>query len=353
MRATIMLSETYLYREIFEQPDALDRLLMNEKDAVRELARTMQQRDINHVVIAARGTSDNAARYAKYVLGAVNGLTVSLATPSLFSLYERPPRFGDFLVLGISQSGKSPDIVSVLEEARRQGKVTAAITNTPGSDLAQLADLVIDLSAGEERAVAATKTYTTSLGAIAMLSAALSGDGQLYKELERLPEAMAETLDMDEEIYLIAPRYRYMQHCVVIGRGYNYATAFEIALKMKELTYTIVEPYSSADFRHGPMAMIERGFPVMVIAPTGVLLPEMLDFMLQLNERHAETIAITDDPQILKAARIPLGLPRTVPEWLSPLLTILPGQLFALYLAAARDYDVDSPRGLHKVTETR
>lgn len=348
-----MISETHLYREIFEQPAALNRLLMNEKDAVRELARTIQQRGINHVVIAARGTSDNAARYAKYVLGALNGLTVALATPSLFSLYGRPPRFGNSLVLGISQSGKSPDIVSVLEEARRQGKLTAALTNTPGSDLANCADLVIDLNAGEERAVAATKTYTTSLGAVAMLSAVLSGDGQLFEEVKQLPEAMADTLDMNEEIYRIAPRYRYMQHCVVIGRGYNYATAFEVALKMKELTYTIVEPYSSADFRHGPMAMIERGFPVMVIAPTGVLLPEMLDFMLQLNERHAETIAITDDPQILKSARIPLGLPRTVPEWLSPLITIIPGQLFSLYLAAARDYDVDSPRGLHKVTETR
>lgn len=348
-----MISETHLYREIFEQPSALNRLLINEKDAVRELAHAIQQRGVSHVVIAARGTSDNAARYAKYVLGALNGLTVALATPSLFSLYERPPRFGNSLVLGISQSGKSPDIVSVLEEARRQGKLTAALTNTPGSDLAKCADLVIDLNAGEERAVAATKTYTTSLGAVAMLSATLSSDGKRYEEVEQLPEAMAETLEMDNEIYMIAPRYRYMQHCVVIGRGYNYATAFEIALKMKELTYTIVEPYSSADFRHGPMAMIERGFPVMVIAPIGVLLPEMLDFMLQLNERHAETIAITDDPQILKAARIPLGLPRTVPEWLSPMVTILPGQLFSLYLAAARDYDVDSPRGLHKVTETR
>lgn len=348
-----MINETYLYREINEQPATLRQLLINEKDAVKELARAIQQHGLNHVVVAARGTSDNAARYAKYVLGAINGLIVALATPSLFSIYGRPPRFGNSLVLGISQSGKSPDIVAVLDEARRQGKLTAVLTNTPGSDLAKYADLVIDLNAGEERAVAATKTYTASLGAVAMLSAMLSGDGQLYAEVERIPEAMSETLSMDENIFLISPRYRYMQHCVVIGRGYNYATAFEIALKMKELTYTIVEPYSSADFRHGPMAMIERGFPVVVIAPSGVLLSEMLDFTVQLNERQAETIAISDDPRILDAARIPFSLPCTVPEWLSPLITIIPGQLFSLYLAAARDYDVDSPRGLHKVTETR
>lgn len=348
-----MIKKTHLYREIYEQPATLRRLLINEKDAVKELARAIQQHGVTHVVIAARGTSDNAARYAKYVFGAINGLTVALATPSLFSIYGRPPRFGNSLVLGISQSGKSPDIVAVLEEARRQAKLTAVITNTPGSDLTKCADLVIDLNAGEERAVAATKTYTTSLGAVAMLSALLSGVDQLYAEVERIPESMSETLGMDENIFQIAPRYRYMQHCVVIGRGYNYATAFELALKLKELTYTIVEPYSSADFRHGPMAMIERGFPVVVIAPSGVLLPEMLGFMDQLNERQAETIAISDDSRILEAALIPLGLPCTVPEWLSPLITILPGQLFSLYLAAARDYDVDSPRGLHKVTETR
>lgn len=348
-----MINKTHLYQEIYEQPAALRQLLINEKDAVKELAKAIQHHGITHVVIAARGTSDNAARYAKYVLGAINGLTVALATPSLFSIYGRPPRFGNSLVLGISQSGKSPDIVAVLDEARRQAKLTAVFTNTPGSDLAKCADLVIDLNAGEEQAVAATKTYTTSLGAVAMLSALLSGDGQLSAEVERIPEAMSDTLGIDEKINLIAPRYRYMQHCVVIGRGYNYATAFELALKLKELTYTIVEPYSSADFRHGPMAMIERGFPVIVIAPLGALLPEMLDFMVQLNERQAETIAISDDTRILDAARIPLGLPRTVPEWLSPLITILPGQLFSLYLAAARDYDVDSPRGLHKVTETR
>ncbi len=348
-----MINETHLYREINEQPATLRQLLINEKDAVKELARAIRQHGVTHVVVAARGTSDNAARYAKYVLGAINGLIVALATPSLFSIYGRPPRFGNSLVLGISQSGKSPDIVAVLDEARRQGKLTAVLTNTPGSDLAKYADLVIDLNAGEERAVAATKTYTASLGAVAMLSAMLSGDGQLYAEVERIPEAMSETLSMNENIFLIAPRYRYMQHCVVIGRGYNYATAFEIALKLKELTYTIVEPYSSADFRHGPMAMIERGFPVVVIAPSGVLLPEMLGFTVQLNERQAETIAISDDPRILDVARIPFGLPCTVPEWLSPLITIIPGQLFSLYLAAARDYDVDSPRGLHKVTETR
>lgn len=348
-----MTFNTNLFREIHDQPAALLRFINQEKNSVQELAQAIRERDVSHVIIAARGTSDNAARYAKYVLGAINGLTVALATPSLFSIYRQPPRFGNALVLGISQSGKSPDIVAVLDEAKRQGKLTGVITNTPGSELASVGDVVINLNAGEERAVAATKTYTTSLAAVAMLSVALKGDGERYAALEQMPEAMHETLNMDEIIAQVAPRYRYMQHCVVIGRGYNYATAFELALKMKELTYTIVEPYSSADFLHGPMALIEKGFPVVVIAPTGRMLEKMKEFIVQLNDRQAETIAISDDAGILDLARIPLALPRSVPEWLSPLTAIVPGQLFSLYLAASRDYDIDAPRGLRKVTETQ
>lgn len=348
-----MITESLLYSEINEQPQALQRLFDAEWSDVNELAQKVKERAVTHVVIAARGTSDNAAVYAKYILGSLNGLTVALATPSLFSLYGTPPRFGNALVIGISQSGKSPDIVSVLEEARSQGCLTAVITNTPGSDLAKMGDVVVTLRAGEERAVAATKTYTTSLAVIAMLSVALSGDAGQVASLKRIPEAMTSMLKMDKAIAQIAPRYRYMDRCVVIGRGYNYATALEIALKMKELTYTIVEPYSSADFLHGPMALVEPGFPVIVIAPSGALDQTMAHFVGELNKRQAETIVISDDPAILEQARIPLALTMSVPEWLSPLVTILPGQLLSMHLAAERDHDVDSPRGLLKVTETR
>ena len=344
---------TSLYREIHEQPEAMGRLLAEERSSVAELAAAIRKRDVSHVVIAARGTSDNAARYAKYVLGAMNGLTVALATPSLYSLYGRPPRFGNALVIGISQSGKSPDIVAVLAEARKQGALTAVLTNTPDSDLGALGDVVINLQAGPELAVAATKTYTNSLGAVAMLSVALSQSADQQRELAGVAEAMTATLAMNEEIGRIAPRYRYMDQCVVIGRGFNFATAFELALKMKELTYTVVQHYSSADFLHGPMAMIEPGFPVIVIAPTGDLQAEMAEFVDELTKRRAETVVISDWDEILAQARIPLALPCSVPEWLSPLTAILPGQMLAMHLAHERDLDVDAPRGLKKVTETR
>ena len=346
------LRSTRLCREIHEQPAVLARLLDGEREAVAALAAEIQRRRVDHVLIAARGTSDNAARYAQYLLGAANRLPVGLTTPSLFTIYQRPPRFGNALVMGISQSGKSPDIVAVVAEASRQGALTAALTNEPGSDLGQAADHVIPLHAGEERSVAATKTYTAELAAVAMLSTALSNSPAMAQDLSSLPDAVSQTLAQPNPIERAAERYCYMRHCVVIGRGYNYCTAFEMALKIKELTYTVVQPYSSADFMHGPLAIIDPGFPVFVVAPSGLMLDDMRAFCVTAHERGAELTVISDDPEMLEAARIPLALPGGVPEWLSPIVAILPGQLFAAHLAHARGYDPDRPRALHKVTET-
>jgi len=347
-----MLDQSFLYNEIHEQPEALAALLSEEQEHVQKLVAEINKRDITHAVIAARGTSDNAARYAQYLFGSANRLQVALATPSLFSIYKRPPRFDNALVIGISQSGKSPDIVSVLAEAQRQGALTLALTNTPASDMAQVSDHVINLHAGLEQSVAATKTYTTSLMAIALLSATAAGDDEMLETLAKIPQQVQQTLALDSKIARDAERYRYMRVCVVIGRGYNYATAFELALKIKELNYVIAEPYSSADFMHGPVAVIEEAFPTILIAPSGIMLQEMLSFTADLKARGAEVIAISDDQQILAEARTAFKLPVTVPEWLSPLISIIPGQLFAMNLAHVRDFDVDRPRGLRKVTET-
>jgi len=347
-----MLEHTHLYREIHEQPAALTRLLSAGREAIERLVAAMRARDVCHVVIAARGTSDNAGRYAQYLLGAVNGLPVGLTTPSLFSIYQQPPRFGNALVLAISQSGQSPDIVSVLAEARRQGALTAAITNTVESELASVVEHVIDIQAGAELSIASTKTYTASLGAIALLAALLTGDRAMLDALQRVPEAVSAVL-ADSPIPRIAQRYLYMQVCAVIGRGYNYATAFELALKLKELALIIAEPYSSADYLHGPIALVEQGFPVFVVAPSGAVLTEMREFTRTLVRRDAEILAISDDATILDLADVPVPLPADIPEWLSPLVAVVPGQLFAMNLAVLRHYDVDNPRGLRKATQTR
>jgi glucosamine--fructose-6-phosphate aminotransferase (isomerizing) len=348
----IDLKSTHVYREIHEQPYVLARLLQEERGTVEALAAEIKRRAVQYVVIAGRGTSDNAGRYAQYLLGAHNGLYVGLATPSLFTIYGAPPRFGNALVLGISQSGKSPDIVAVLAEARRQGALTAAVTNFPESDLGQTADYIINLHADEEKAVAATKTYTAELAAIALLSVALSGDVEMARALDLVPVHVTQTLSLNSSLDCIAERYRYAESCVTIGRGYNYSTAFEISLKLKEMTYTAVEPYSSADFLHGPLALIAQGFPVITVAPSGKMLPEMKTFMATAQARGAELIVISDDAEALAMGRVALALPAGVPEWLSPICAIAPGQLLAMHLSHTRDFDPDRPRALHKVTET-
>jgi glucosamine--fructose-6-phosphate aminotransferase (isomerizing) len=218
--------------------------------------------------------------------------------------------------------------------------------------MAQAAHHILHLHAGKEQSVAATKTYTTSLAAIALLSATAAGDQDMLRLLKEIPEQVRQTLALGPSIKQTAERYRYMRVCVVIGRGYNYATAFELALKIKELTYVMAEPYSSADFMHGPVAVVEEAFPTIVIAPSGMMLDEMKEMMGKLRARGAELIAISDDAPTLALARTPLKLPVSVPEWLSPLVSIIPGQLLAMSLAYVRDYDIDRPRGLQKVTRT-
>lgn len=342
-----------LHSEIHSQPHILQHSYEQNLDVVRAIARDLQQRDIQYAFMAARGTSDNAARYANYLWGAHNHLPVALAAPSLFSIYQSPPRLDGALVMGISQSGQSPDIVNVVAEGKRQGRPTIAITNTPQSPLAQAADYVINIHAGEEKAVAATKTYTTQLLAMAMLSAALANDEARLAQLAQLPAWVSEVLAQDAHIAQLAPRYRYMSQCVVLGRGYNYATAFEWSLKLKELTYVVAEPYSSADFRHGPIAVVGDGFPVLAVAPGGAVYEDMLALLQKLTEQHrAELLVISDQPEALALATSPIRLPMGMPEWLTPLVSIVPGQLFSYYLTAVKGYNTEAPRGLNKVTET-
>jgi len=343
-----------LYSEITEQPARIKSLLSSQRKVVEHIAAEIRKRDIQYVFLAARGTSDNAGRYANYLLGAQNGLPLALAAPSLFTYYKTPPRLKNALVIGISQSGKSPDIVSVLNEGRKQGCATLAITNEPKSPLAQSADFVIDIQAGAEKAVAATKTYTTELMSVAMLSAALSGNKKHWEELGKLSTWMKEALKQDKVLAQITQRYRYMEQTVVLGRGFNYATAFEWALKLKELTYINAEPYSSADFAHGPIAMIEPGFPVLAVAPKGRVFKSMLEMLKRLHDDiSAELVVISNDKRALSLAQVPLMIPADLPEWLSPLVSILPAQLFAYYLTLAKGYNSEQPRTIHKVTETK
>ena len=342
-----------LQREIEEQPEAVRRQLERGREASEAIADAIRARGPCSVLIAARGSSDNAARYAQYLFGAHNQRMVALATPSLFTLYQRPPFLGSSVAIGISQSGRSPDIVAVLDEARRQGALAVAVTNDAESPLACAADLCLPLHAGPELAVAATKTYTTQLVALAMLSAALEQRPERWAELDGLPAAMARTIEANAHAAHVTARFRYAGRFVVIGRGFNYGTAMEVSLKIKETSYVIAEPYSSADFRHGPSAMLDLNLPVVLVAPSGQVHADVADLLDLCEERNADVIAISDREEVLARSVAPMPLVGDLPEWLTPVAAVVPGQLFALHLARARGLDPDQPRGLRKVTETR
>jgi len=343
---------TTLHDEILEQSACL-RALLEKRKEIEAIAAVIRKANPTYVFLAARGSSDNAGRYANYLWGAQNGMPIALATPSLFTAYKKAPKLSRAMVLAISQSGQSPDIVTVVNEGRRQGCLTLSITNTPNSPLAKASELVLDIQSGDEVAVAATKTYTSELMALAMLSAALADDESMWAGIKKIPEWLDETLASDRSIAQIAQRYCFMQQCVVLGRGFNYSTAFEWALKLKELAYIAAEPYSSADFQHGPIALVTSGFPVLAIASSGQVFDTMFELLERLCHAHrAELVIISDNPKALHLAKSAIPIPRAIPEWLSPIISIVPAQLFSYHLTRVKGYDTDAPRSISKITQT-
>jgi len=339
-----------LWNEIQSQPSVLARFVDDSWEEVVETASWMADLDFTHVVMAARGSSDNAARYAQYLWGAHNALEVSLAAPSLYTLYASPPDLAGSLVVGISQSGESPDLLAVMDSARKQGRPTLAITNSAESPMATLADRHLDIAAGSELAVAATKSYTAQLLALAAVSAALSGDDGHRQALAAVPDVVARTLEGDERISAAARRLADETRCVAIGRGYNHSTAFEWALKIAELSYIVAQPFSAADFRHGPLALVEPGLAVLAVATDGPLFDDVAALLEVVRTGGANVTAISDRSDC--PADELLVLPSGLPEWLTPIPVTVAAQVFTYHLTVARGHDPDDPRALHKVTKT-
>lgn len=343
--------ETAFEREIRQQPDVIAGLVARERGRVEAIAAEIRSARPRFALIAARGSSDNAARYAKYLFAVHHKLAVGLAAPALYTLYRTPPEVKGSLVIGVSQSGQSPDVVAVVADATRQNALTLALTNEPDSPLARAATLCLPLGAGEEQAVAASKTYTSQLAALAMLSAALAGDEARWRELEAVPSAMQAALGAAGAARAGASAMTGASRVAVLGRGFNFATAFEAALKLKETCYLAAEPYSWADFLHGPIAMLDRQCPVLVVAPSGVASADAGAIADTLAGRGAALAMVSDRSDLLARAEVALAIP-AVPEWLSPLVAIVPCQLLALAMAEAQGNDPDRPRGLAKVTLT-
>jgi len=344
---------SWLETELREQPEALARLLEQQAGAARAAARLFRRRDIRYLLIASRGSSSNVARYAQYLLGRAHRVPVMFATPSLYTIYGQPPRLDGGLAIGISQSGASPDVVAVLAEAREQGRPTLALTNDVASPLALTADAVLPLEAGLEHAVAATKTYVNSLGAVALLFAETGNDTAAREELSRMPEALAAQIELSLAGTPPLEEYQDAVGLTVVARGVNYGTAFEVALKIRELSGLVTEAYSPADLMHGPIAAIQPGWPVVVVAPSGPARPSVEEIVPPLRERGARLIAVSDVRAVLRRAQTKLVLAPGVPEWLSPFTAVVPGQVAAMRLTRLRGRDLDRPVGLHKVTLTR
>ena len=339
-----------LASEIASQPETVAKFFDRQMEPARRLVAGLPP--FSYVMLAARGSSDHTGLYAQYLWGYFAGLPVALAAPSLNTLYRKSLRLDDALVVGISQSGQSPDIVAVVEEGRRQGRPTIAVTNDAGSPLARAADHVIALEA-PERSIAATKTYTSQLAAVALLGAVWSRDLKRLDELKLLPAAMDRTLaGATAPAEEAAQQLKDAAMFTALARGLSLGTAHEAALKLRELARLPTQGYSAADFRHGPIAVLSAGLPVLMIMPSGDTFEDMADLERQLHAGGAHLFAVSDDPRVAANAHVHLPT-ATVSEWLSPLVSVLPVQKLAVAIAYARGFDPDQPRGLpQKVVRT-
>ncbi len=337
--------------EIFEQPRALRRTFEAEREHALEFKRFVRGQDFHLIVLVARGTSDNAALFGRYLFELTTGIPVSLCAPSIHTLYRARLNLRGALVVGISQSGEGADINRVLESARRQGAYTVGLTNESRSTMARLVDEVFLVRAGRQRSIAATKTYTGQLLLLYLLASAL-GSHVTLSSVSEIPDRVKKTLRLASGIRALVERYRYMRQCAVVARGINYANAFELALKLMETCYVIAERFSSADFLHGPIALVERDFPVLVFMPPGKTFKDLARLAGRLRRLRAETLIISSAGARLPPATRAIRVPVSFPEIYTPIPYIVPGQLFAASLAEVKGLDPDRPRSLEMVTRT-
>ncbi|HEV2386667.1 MAG TPA: SIS domain-containing protein [Candidatus Acidoferrales bacterium] len=337
--------------EIAEQPEALRRTFHAERAHAREFQRFARRRNFRMIVLVARGTSDNAALFGRYLLELTTGIPVSLSAPSIYTLYHARLALQQTLMVGISQSGESTDVNRVLRSGRRQGAYTIGITNEPRSSMAGIVDDAFVVRAGKQRSVAATKTYTGQLLALYLIAFGLGSAIELDAVAE-IGGWVERALECRRDLRELVERYRYMRQAVVVARGLNYASAFEFALKLMETCYVLAERFSSADFLHGPIAMVERGLPIFLFLPPGPCRRTLSALARKLRGMHAETVLFTSQGVPLPPATRAIRIPVAIPETYTPIPYIVPGQIFAALLAEAKGINPDKPRFLEVVTRT-
>jgi glutamine---fructose-6-phosphate transaminase (isomerizing) len=341
-----------MYGEMAEQPAVLRRILDEGAPRIREIAEQVAARDPRFVLLTARGTSDNAALYAKYLLEILLGKPCGLTSMSTTTAYGARPDLTDCLVITVSQSGGSPDLVASTRAAREAGAVTLAVTNNSASPLAEVSEFHIDVLAGREEALPATKTYTAELLALYLFVESMRGGSGALKA-KALPDLAESVLARQPEVKALAGRYRFAERMVLTSRGYGYPTAKEAALKLMETSYIPALSYSGADLLHGPLAMVDNISPVIAVVTEGKGGEALQPVLDRLRDRGADLVVIGNRAEVERASA-GFALPTEgIPEELQPILEIIPLQMLAYEVTIARGQDPDAPRALAKVTETR
>jgi glucosamine--fructose-6-phosphate aminotransferase (isomerizing) len=336
--------------EIFEQPEALSRTLERLADVRQRLRRL--RNDVDRVLFFARGSSDNAAIYARYVCEVVVGIPAALGAPSVATVYHRSLDLRRTLVVTISQSGRTEEMVDIADWARRCGATTLAVTNTDGSPLTDIVDLPVVTDAGVERAVPATKTFTAALLAIAGVAEALSGGRPFGDALQAVPEQASELLLRAPDVDRLTPLLASCTSLTVVGRGFSLATAVEIALKVEEACRLPAAGLSSADLQHGPLGAVHEGTALLVTAAAGgPTVAGLTALAVRARQSGALTLGIGGDAR-LRAACDAAVAGADLPESIAPIVDVIPGQLLTESLARLLGHDPDAPRGLTKVTQT-
>lgn len=342
-----------MWDEIWEQPIVLGRCFEKNIDIIKSLVKTIKERNIGLVCIAARGTSDHAAVYGKYVLELVLGIPVSLAASSVFTIYQKDLKLKNALVIGISQSGKAADVLEVIKEANKQGAITVSITNSQDSPLATEAMFHLDCAAEQEKSVAATKTFTAEIYLLAQLAMEWLGDAKLKEQIMAIPKELSHVFEISNTIEERVERYRFMQECFVLARGINYAVSLEAALKIQETTYVRAKAFATSDFQHGPIAMIDSDIPVIIFAPEGPTLKDLTEMAQKLKQENVELIMVSNNKELLEMGTCSFRIPETNNDIISPFFNVVVAQMFACKLAVTKGLDPDNPRRLRKVTITK
>ncbi len=344
---------TKMWEEIMEQPLVLKKTIETNSKIIDELIKELQTREISTVIIAARGTSDHAAVYAKYAIETLVGIPVSLAAPSVVTMYNKRINMKNCFVMGISQSGKAADVIEVVKSAAEQGAVTMSVTNFVDSPLAEASKFHLFCDTGVEKSVAATKTFTSTVYLLINFIAKWAQNTELQEELKSVPDIMNRLFDKADHLDEIVTKYRFMQECFVLARGINYSIALEAALKIQETTYIRAKAFATSDFHHGPFAMLERDMPVIVYAPAGPSLKDITEMVNKVKDSEADILIVSNNKELLGMGNSSIEIPENLSDYVSPLINVVVAQMFAGKLSVLKGLNPDSPRGLNKVTITR